>query len=280
MTLDAARGLLACPVCREALHIDERTARCAHGHSFDIARQGYVNLLGAPEPANADTAAMVAARQRVHAAGVFDQLADAIAAAARDDRATEANRDAPTMLEVGAGTASYLRRCLADDPRARGIALDVSRAAARAAAHADPRIASVVADVWRRLPVLDDAVDTLLAVFAPRHAAEFARVLAPEGRLIVATPGAGHLAALRTTYDLLGIQPDKSERLDATLGVFFEPVGSTPVSYPFEADAVLAHDLIAMGPNAFHRPPERVAAIADRVEVVVHIYQTTHALSV
>ena len=62
--LDAARGLLACPVCAGALDVAERPVRCRSAHSFDVARQGYVNLLGSTPPANADTAAMVAARER------------------------------------------------------------------------------------------------------------------------------------------------------------------------------------------------------------------------
>ncbi|MFZ0530360.1 MAG: hypothetical protein WAL91_07480, partial [Propionicimonas sp.] len=61
----AAVALLACPTCGRALEVHERSLRCADGHSHDLSRQGYVNLLGGPEPGNADTAAMLRARGRV-----------------------------------------------------------------------------------------------------------------------------------------------------------------------------------------------------------------------
>ena len=269
MTLDAATGLLACPHCREPLTIGPQTVTCARGHSYDIARQRYVNLLDGPEPANADTAAMVAARQRVHAAGLFDPVAAAVAAAIRSGAPRR-------VLEVGAGPAAYLRRCLGDDPAARGVALDVSRAAAKAAARADARIAAVVADVWKAIPLLDGSVDAVLAVFAPRNPVEFARVLRPGGRLVVVTPTPAHLAALRTVHGLLDIPDDKGERLDRALGDRFEPTGTTTVSYPISVDPELARDLVEMGPNAFHRVPERTQPLTDRIEVTLTAWVTCH----
>ena len=79
MGLDAARGLLACPVCAEGLDLGPAAATCRQGHSFDVARQGHLNLLGAAQPANADTAAMVEARSRVLDSGAFDAVDAALA---------------------------------------------------------------------------------------------------------------------------------------------------------------------------------------------------------
>ena len=69
--LDAALSLLRCPQCRQDLARTGRTLRCPSGHSFDIARQGYVNLAGHAPPRNADTPAMVAARERFLATGHY-----------------------------------------------------------------------------------------------------------------------------------------------------------------------------------------------------------------
>ena len=151
--MDLANDLLACPVCRSGLTVAGSSVRCVNGHSYDLARQGYLNLLGGPEPANADTAAMLGARARVHAAGIFEVVADRVAAQVGGRM---------SILEVGSGTAYYLSRALGQDPAAVGVALDVSRAAAKAAARTDPRIAAVVADVWRPLPVRDRCLDAIL----------------------------------------------------------------------------------------------------------------------
>jgi 23S rRNA (guanine745-N1)-methyltransferase len=238
--------------------------RCLNGHGFDLSRQGYANLLGGPEPANADTVAMLTARARVHAAGIFDPVAAQVAARV-------AGRTA--LLEVGAGTAYYLARALGEDLLAVGVALDVSKAAARAAARTDPRIASVVADVWRPLPVRDRCLDAVLCVFAPRNLPEFARVLRPDGVLVVATPGPGHLAGLRDRHGLLGVPPDKAGQLVAAASEFFGLVDTRLLRHQVPVTAALAGDLIAMGPNAFHRLPEDVAATTVAIDITVQTFR-------
>lgn len=262
MSLAAAAGLLACPRCREPLRPAPPGSAlgCPGGHSFDVARQGYVNLLGGPEPANADTAAMLAARARVHASGLFDEVAAAVAGHVVGR---------PRVLEAGAGTAWYLVAALGGDPAAVGIALDVSKAAGRVAARADRRVAAVVADVWRTLPVRDHCLDAVLCVFAPRNPAEFARVLHRDGRLVVVTPQPGHLAGLRDRHGLLGVPSGKAVQVRAAAAEFFEPLGTSSRVYSRHVDAGLARDLVAMGPNAFHRVPEEVAA--GRVVVAVDV---------
>jgi len=263
MTLSAADGLLACPHCGAPLSVADGDATCGR-HHFDVARQRYLNLLGGPQPAHADTAAMVAARVRVHERGVFAALADALAASLAG---------AGRILEVGAGPGAYLVRCLGADPARRGLALDISTAAARVAAQADARVAAVVADVWTRLPVRDQAVDAVLAVFAPRNLPEFARVLAPGGRLVVAVPTPSHLAALRRRHDLLAIPDDKDDHLARQASGLFTPVETLHVSHPINADPTLAADLIAMGPNAFHQHVEVTEPVHDRVDVTVHVWE-------
>ena len=263
MSLSAAAGLLACPHCGEELGLGPAVARCARGHSFDVARQGHLNLLGGAQPANADTAAMLAARGRVLGSGVFDPLANLVAQHARGAR---------RVLEVGSGTAHYLRRCLADDPLARGVALDVSSAAGKTAARADPRIAAVVADVWAPLPLLDHVLDAVVCVFAPRNFAEFARVLREDGRLLVLTPNPGHLAALREHHGLLGIEPDKQQRLLAAAAEFFDLRSTSRLRVPAELSAALAGDVIAMGPKAFHHPDPPHDDVSDHLDATLRVF--------
>lgn len=264
MIQDAA-GILACPHCGAELQFGDQVG-CENRHRFDIARQGYLNLLGRAQPANADTAAMLTARDRVLTTGLFDPVTQAVARQVIGAR----------ILEVGSGTAHHLAGVLDGSPQALGIAMDISTAAGRFAARRAERIAAVVADVWHGIPVLPGSIDTLLCLFAPRNPAEFARVLSPDGRLLVAVPGAGHLAELREHYGLLGIEPAKTDRLLNSLAAQFTPVECQQVNRTTAMSASLIADVIAMGPNAHHRLPPTPVAAEVSIDVAVWVFRPLH----
>lgn len=264
MSLTEVASLLRCPACRSSMAVAEPVVRCEKGHSYDIARQGYVNLLGGAEPANADTAAMLEARSRVLTGGAFDAVAAMVATLCEGREC---------ILEVGAGTGHYLQSALGDDPDAVGLAMDVSKNAARVCARRDPRIGAVVADVWQPLPVRDRSVDVVLAVFAPRNLPEFARVLRRDGRFVAVTPRTGHLVGLRDAYGLLDVPAEKAERLALAAAEFFDLIDTRVVKYRISADQQLASDLIAMGPNAFHDLPEQVTASDVGIDVTVQSFR-------
>ena len=250
---------LRCPHCEAPLHRDTSALRCPSGHAFDVARQGYVNLLGRAAPANADTPAMLEARDRFLAAGHYSPVAEA---------AADAVGGARRVVEVGAGTGYYLARALEAHPAAEGLATDVSPAAARRAARAHPRAASIVADTWAGLPIADGAADAVLCVFAPRNPAEFARILVPGGRLVVVVPRSVHLVELRADYGLLDVAADKAEALVGSLPGWRVAALDT-VERRLELTADEVADVIAMGPNAFHGERSGMAAASVTVAVDV-----------
>lgn len=262
---DRVVAALVCPVCGADLRVHGGTLRCVHGHSFDIARQGYVNLLSAPA-GSADTAAMVADRAAFLADGHYAPLADLVA-----DLALTGDG---LVVEAGAGTGYYLGAVLALRPGTAGLALDVSVPALRRAARSHDRLGAVVWDVWRPWPVRDDAADVVLDVFAPRNGPEFHRVLKPTGLLVVVTPGEDHLAELGASAGLLEIDPHKERRLAATLSDRFEQVVAERLSYPMTLDATDVERVVGMGPAGHHERPD--ASAPDRevtASFVVSLYR-------
>jgi 23S rRNA (guanine745-N1)-methyltransferase len=256
---------LRCPLCRAPLAESGSALRCGAGHAFDVARQGYVSfLVGRPSGLVGDDAPMVDARTRFLRAGHFEPLAGALAAAA-------APAAPGLVVEVGAGTAWYLARVLDALPDRCGLALDLSKFAARRAASAHPRAAAAVADARTTFPLDDGCAGLVLDVFAPRNGAELRRILGHDGRLLVVTPAPEHLAELRSALGLLEVAPDKERRVTDALSPFFDRVSSQPLRWTM---ALAREDVLAlagMGPSARHLEPaalsERVAALPAPVTV-------------
>ena len=270
--------LLACPVCGRGFTVRPAALRCASGHSFDIARQGYVNLLpGGARPGTADTAEMVAARQAFLTAGHYAPLAGAIADLAA---ATVAAGPRPCVLDAGSGPGYYLAAVLdrlagrpagpgpEDGTGPVGLAMDISARALRRAARAHPAIGAVGWDTWRPFPVRDAVMSLVLDVFAPRNAAEFRRVLRDDGALIVVTPGPGHLAELTGPAGLLAVDERKDERLAASLGAHFTLARDQELSLGLRLTRAEARALAGMGPSARHAGPDGGGRLAARTEPI------------
>ena len=268
----AAVGLLACPVCGAGLSADEDGAAlgCAAGHRFDRARQGHVTLLPpGHRPPSGDSAAMVADRTAFldagHYAGITQALADAVLA----------DGSPRTVLDLGGGTGHHLAAVLDRAPDAVGVVLDSSAYATRRAARAHPRALAVVADSWARWPVRDAVLDRVLVVFAPRNGPETARVLRPDGRLVVVTPTSDHLGELVGPLGLLRVDPDKAARLTATLEPHVEPVAGTGHRQELRLSRAAVATLVGMGPHARHLAPDRLdaalAALPEPVRVTVAV---------
>ena len=273
-------GLLECPQCGAGLAEAGGALACAAGHSFDIARQGYVNLLpGGASAGTADTPEMVAARSAFLARGHFRPIDEALAEAV----ASAVDGHEGCAIDVGAGTGEHLAAVLERLPHLVGLALDISKHAARRASRAHPRLGAVVCDAWGRLPVRDGVAAVVMCVFAPRNASEFARVLAPGGALAVVTPTARHLHELIEPMGMISVDPEKSERVGRALGEHFAEEKVVSVEYPIELSVADAIALVSMGPSARHTSPEQLSSraealgplIAATVSVEVTVWRLT-----
>lgn len=216
---------LACTVrnCGLPLARNEQTWTCANGHSYDIARSGYLNLLQPQDRrslAAGDTAAAVEARARLHAVGVGSALIRTLL----DRLASLQLSDPAVIADLGSGSGDALGTCVAERGVA-GIGIDLSVAAAQHAARRFPRVTWVVANADRRLPLVEARVSFLMSLHGRRNAGECARVLAPSGFLFVAVPAAHDLIELREFIQGVPTERAKVEALLAEHEPFFMPVG-------------------------------------------------------
>lgn len=239
---------LICPLDGGPLELIERSWRCQQGHSFDIARQGYVNLLPVQNKRSkdpGDSKLMVQARRRFLEQGYYQPLADALT------ETVLATGD-QSLLDAGCGEGYYLAKLInAAESKAVSLsvaALDISKWAVQVAAKQDRRPDWIVASNGS-IPLADQSLDTLICVFGFPVVDEFKRVLKPGGRLIMVDPGTTHLQELKAL--IYADQKQKTEVLpinDTEFQLYSEQRVSFPVSLSSAQDI---SDLLTMTPHLY-----------------------------
>lgn len=244
--------MLLCPVrgCHLALTREDKRVVCSRGHSFDIARSGYINLLQPQERRSkkpGDTVAAVAARRRLHDRGVtaplLQGIAEVISAGPSD-----------VVLDAGCGDGFYLgslARQIGFD--ARGV--DISIPAIDAAARRYPECEWIVANADRFLPYADRSFSIVLSITGRMNAEEFRRVLRDDGRLSVA------LAAPDDLIELRGTGRDRVDRTIETFANDFDLIDRRRVTTNADLDSAAVQDVLL----SIYRPMRAQPAEAMRV---------------
>lgn len=177
-----------CPLCQASLAAQERSWRCSNGHSFDIAREGYVNLLPVQQKKSlqpGDNTEMMQARRAFLQAGHYQPLSDAANALLAQ------HCHAVPVLDIGCGEGYYSAR-LSAALAAPVYGLDISKTAIRYAAKRYPDLHWCVASSYQ-LPFQTGQFGGLLRIYAPSQAEEMARVTQPGGWLLTVSPAPEHL---------------------------------------------------------------------------------------
>lgn len=265
---------LCCPVCGKSLVLEIERYICAAGHSFDLARQGYVNLLQSNQRKSKDPGdnnEMVQCRRRFLAQGYYKAISTRINQQVRGHLQGQYNQ----LLDVGCGEGYYVQQLILHGSNNEIMpscfyGVDISKPAIIAAAKLLPNVTWAVGSAVQ-LPFHKESLDVVLCVFSRICATEFARVLKPGGVLIIAVPGEAHLMSLRELiYD--NVLPHQTAKHEASLSEYFVLEVSKRVEYGLHlncAENIL--DLLTMTPYYWSISSEKKAALAKRESLDVGV---------
>ena len=269
---------LICPICGSKLNTFDKSLVCAGHHCFDIARQGYVNLLTVQQKHSlhpGDTREQVLSRRAFLEAGYYAPIADALIAVAKE-LTVNSNEIRPSgeLLDVGCGEGYYSAR-LADALGMHLTGMDISREAVRCAAGQYKAYAWLCATA-AHIPVPDGSVGTLSSLFALTLPGEFRRVLRKNGLFLQVLAAEDHLLGLKSiVYDVLTHkQKDTAPALPG-----FALLESRQIRFDFTAEGEQIQRLFAMTPHLFRigkAGAQRLAeatVLRDTASCVLNVYR-------
>ena len=260
---------LLCPICAEPLERRDNAWVCERRHSFDVARQGYVNLLPVQQKRSlnpGDTKEQVLARRRFLDCGFYKPIADALCQMAEGFTGP--------ILDVGCGEG-YYSACLAEHLGAELVGLDISKEAVRAAA-GRYKNALWLCSSAARLPVKDHSAGLVTSLFALTVPEEFHRALRPDGAFLQVLAQEDHLLGLKSViYPELTHKPKQTQR--ELPGFRLEK--SLPVRFSFTAEDQQVQDLLSMTPHVFRISKEGAARLentkllTDTASCIINLYR-------
>ncbi|TRW90339.1 23S rRNA (guanine(745)-N(1))-methyltransferase [Candidatus Methylobacter oryzae] len=252
-----------CPICAASLQLtpSAKSYACENNHHFDIAKEGYLNLLPVQhkhsiEPG--DNKQMVQARREFLEAGFYEPMAKAVATMI-------AAHDPQRLLDLGCGEGYYNRKIEANCASTIMLhGVDIAKFAVAAAAKKQPDARFIVASS-NRLPYADHYFDLVLRVFAPSNDDELKRVMKASGLLLTVTPGPRHLWQLKKfIYNEV-----KEHALESTLPQGFERIDMQRVSYKITPDSQQRIALLQMTPFAWRTNESAQQAIKEAAELEI-----------
>lgn len=259
--------MLTCPICHTTLILQGKTYTCQNRHSYDVAKDGYVNLHIVQHKNShtaGDTPESVQARRRFLAGGFYQPL--------RDKISSIINELSPnTVLDIGCGEGYYTSSLAQNDRQV--IGLDIAKAAIIAAAKAHKTSPngniSWVVGTGAVLPVADGSVDICTSFFSPLPKAQMLKALRTDGLLLVATPAANHLYTMRERlFETVNLH--NPAKFIAELSPEFTLMDEWQIDAPMILDRQNLSDLIDMTPYTYKAKLERKTALkaCERFETV------------
>lgn len=254
-------GLFACPICESPMRvINLRSLTCSNQHTFDIAKQGYINLLLQQNKTHYDKDLFTARRQIIAKNGFFDRLT-AMLSQIINNQTTD--QGVLKLVDMGSGEGTHLANI--DDTLQTnftqsvvGIGIDIAKEGILTAAKSYENVVWMVADL-AHTPLMDQTCDVILNILSPSNYREFKRVLKDDGIVIKVVPGEGYLSELRHHFYQQSSKEDYSNvEVTTHFSDHFHHVEEHTLFYKIPLDPPAMKALIKMTPLTWNISEEEI----------------------
>lgn len=257
-------GLLECPLCKSEMEVRElKSVVCTNNHTFDFAKQGYINLLNQSGKSNYDKGLFSARHQIIMASELYEPLHQQILNLLKE----KSSRPQQTViLDAGSGEGSHLARLLdkCESERFIGLGIDISKEGVRQAASKYSNEIWLVADL-ANIPLRDQSIQVILNILSPANYEEFKRVLALDGLMIKVVPGSNYLVELRE--GLYQSEEKKTYTNEETVALFKEHFCSVRIEnvrYRKQLNQSELINLVKMSPLSWNAGEDALTKLYDK----------------
>lgn len=263
--------ILQCPYCHQSLKVEEeKSLKCEKKHTFDVAKQGYINLVTNGIKTSYDKTLFASRYEIISSIGLYDELQKELVASITK----EIKKESITIIDIGCGEGSHLNQLkerLADK-NITGIGIDISKDAILAASKHYDAFTWLVGDL-ANLPIQNNSVDIILDILSPSNYKEFLRILAKDGLVLKVVPASDYLKEIREViYD----DPKKhryiqEENIMQLFYQHFNNVKETRITYTKQLSPSEMEHLIKMTPLTWNAKEEKLTKILTTNPFVITI---------
>jgi 23S rRNA (guanine745-N1)-methyltransferase len=268
-------AILACPICHSSMKVMEfKSLICSNHHTFDFAKQGYINLTTHSVKVNYSKELFEARRKLITETSFYEPLIEEIVKVIHQYFAE--TKETLAILDTGCGEGSHLSM-ISDNMRSNfckevvGVGIDLSKEGIMVAAKNYSECIWAVADL-ANTPFENSKFDVILNILSPSNYAEFNRLLKPDGIVIKISPQSGYLKELR---EHLFLEPEKQNYSNAEIvdrfNASFRFVESTRITYKANLNQSALHWLVSMTPLTWNANEEAVKTFLNRENAIITV---------
>ena len=265
--MEQNEAVFRCPVCHGGMQVDEgKSLLCTNAHRFDLAKQGYVNMLTTPSKTKYDKR-MFDGRKMMNEADFFEPLLERLSEIIGRQQTAVSDKGV-LLLDAGCGEGSHLTALHTKVSRlvqkdVMGFGIDISKEGIQLAARDDGSNIWCVADL-AKCPFADQSFHFILNILSPSNYAEFERLLTDNGLLIKVIPDSEYLKELRAVlYEQDERRAYSNEQTVELFDRSFELLGQERIQYTVSLDPVQLEHLVHMTPLSWGAAEEQVQQVLE-----------------